>query len=330
MKEVEDVETLYNDLMDLVVRLGNAGVIHGDFNEFNIMVTEDAKPILIDFPQMVSTSHVNARMFFERDVNGIREYFRRRFGYESAGFPLFDELIRDDSLDVEVSCSGFTKEMEKELLQEYGMESPSDEEEEDDEDNVNVSGYEKDDEEEELNQMRQQVEEEVKFSEQKPKEKSFNIQNYIASMANTDSPEEVDQFEDAIDDTNPVAVDRAEQISEIEKMRGTLSGTHIGNADSDDDLPDDDQLGELNPSSRQYRLKMVEKILNDAKSHRSYSTTASTIAPDVVKDRIRKNLDFKEKREQRKRCVAKGEANAVTRVRNDNRDTVKQYAGWDF
>lgn len=59
---MEDVETLYNDLMDLIVQLGNAGVIHGDFNEFNIMVTDDAKPILIDFPQMVSTSHLNAQM----------------------------------------------------------------------------------------------------------------------------------------------------------------------------------------------------------------------------------------------------------------------------
>ena len=62
INEVEDVEALYNDLMNLIVSLGNAGVIHGDFNEFNIMVTQDAKPILIDFPQMVSTSHPNARM----------------------------------------------------------------------------------------------------------------------------------------------------------------------------------------------------------------------------------------------------------------------------
>lgn len=61
INEVEDVEQLYNDLMDLIVRLGNAGVIHGDFNEFNIMVSDDAKPILIDFPQMVSTSHINAK-----------------------------------------------------------------------------------------------------------------------------------------------------------------------------------------------------------------------------------------------------------------------------
>lgn len=62
INEVEDVESLYNDLMDLIVNLGNSGVIHGDFNEFNIMVKDDQKPILIDFPQMVSTSHPNARM----------------------------------------------------------------------------------------------------------------------------------------------------------------------------------------------------------------------------------------------------------------------------
>lgn len=55
--------------------------------------------------------------FFERDVNCVREYFRRRFGYECAGFPSFDDLTRDDNLDVEVSCSGFTKEMERDILQ---------------------------------------------------------------------------------------------------------------------------------------------------------------------------------------------------------------------
>lgn len=56
------------------------------------------------------------KRFFDRDVNGVREYFRRRFGYESAGYPTFDELTRDDVLDAEVSCSGLSKEMEKDLL----------------------------------------------------------------------------------------------------------------------------------------------------------------------------------------------------------------------
>uniref|UniRef100_A0A1B0CDI8 non-specific serine/threonine protein kinase n=1 Tax=Lutzomyia longipalpis TaxID=7200 RepID=A0A1B0CDI8_LUTLO len=53
VREVENVEALYDDLMELIVSLGNCGVIHGDFNEFNIMVTDEGKPILIDFPQMI-------------------------------------------------------------------------------------------------------------------------------------------------------------------------------------------------------------------------------------------------------------------------------------
>lgn len=56
------------------------------------------------------------KRFFERDVNCVREYFRKKFGYIGAGFPTFEELTRDDDLDVEVACSGFTKEMEKDLL----------------------------------------------------------------------------------------------------------------------------------------------------------------------------------------------------------------------
>lgn len=48
--------------MDLIVRFANHGVIHGDFNEFNLMLDENDKPIVIDFPQMVSTSHENAKM----------------------------------------------------------------------------------------------------------------------------------------------------------------------------------------------------------------------------------------------------------------------------
>lgn len=89
---MEDVESLYDDLMNLIVKLGNHGVIHGDFNEFNIMITNEGKPIVIDFPQMISTEHINARMYFERDVNCVQEFFKRRFGYESELFPTFDDI----------------------------------------------------------------------------------------------------------------------------------------------------------------------------------------------------------------------------------------------
>ena len=59
---MKDVPQLYSDLMDLIVRFANNGVIHGDFNEFNLMLDDQDKPIVIDFPQMVSTSHENAKM----------------------------------------------------------------------------------------------------------------------------------------------------------------------------------------------------------------------------------------------------------------------------
>ncbi len=47
--------------MSLVVRLAQHGLIHGDFNEFNLMIREDnGEPMVIDFPQMVSVRHANA------------------------------------------------------------------------------------------------------------------------------------------------------------------------------------------------------------------------------------------------------------------------------
>lgn len=60
--DVADVEGLYDELMNLIIRFADSGVIHGDFNEFNIMLKEDENPVIIDFPQMVSTLHPNAEM----------------------------------------------------------------------------------------------------------------------------------------------------------------------------------------------------------------------------------------------------------------------------
>jgi len=67
VNELTDPEKVYDDLMNLIVRLGNSGVIHGDFNEFNLMLTDDGNPILIDFPQMMSTSHLNAELYVKNE-----------------------------------------------------------------------------------------------------------------------------------------------------------------------------------------------------------------------------------------------------------------------
>ena len=54
--------------MDLIIKLAEYGLVHGDFNEFNLMIDDDEVVTMIDFPQMVSTSHPNAPYYFHRDV----------------------------------------------------------------------------------------------------------------------------------------------------------------------------------------------------------------------------------------------------------------------
>lgn len=119
---------LYAELMEMIVALAKRGLIHGDFNEFNILIREDEHadgsvtltPILIDFPQTVSTNHANAQMYFDRDVGCIKRYFERRFKYVSdEPGPFFQDAVKgvevDKRLDVEVEASGFSKKMAKDL-----------------------------------------------------------------------------------------------------------------------------------------------------------------------------------------------------------------------
>ncbi|KAF8271389.1 RIO1-domain-containing protein [Lactarius quietus] len=124
---------LYSQLLDLIVRLTHAGLIHGDFNEFNILIRRsNGEP-------MVSTSHENAEWYFNRDVECIRTFFRRRFKYESAIYPRFKATIGEGGkdefrLDVVVEASGFGRR-EMKVLEQYAesvKESQSESEPDDD------------------------------------------------------------------------------------------------------------------------------------------------------------------------------------------------------
>ncbi|KAM0145132.1 hypothetical protein ACHAP3_000254 [Botrytis cinerea] len=133
ISSVPDPASLYAELISMILRLAQYGLIHGDFNEFNILIKEETNPenpeevlsltpILIDFPQMVSVDHVNAEYYFDRDVNCIKRFFDRRFHFTSnekgPHFKDARKLIGKDGvkrLDVSVEASGFSKKMAKEL-----------------------------------------------------------------------------------------------------------------------------------------------------------------------------------------------------------------------
>ena len=59
----------------MVVKFAEYGLIHGDFNEFNILISEEGKLTVIDFPQCISSSHLNGKEYFERDVECLYRYF---------------------------------------------------------------------------------------------------------------------------------------------------------------------------------------------------------------------------------------------------------------
>ena len=72
-------------MISIVIDLARHGLIHGDFNEYNLILKPETSIfMLIDFPQMVSTSHENAEAYFDRDVECIAQFFCRRFNFERA------------------------------------------------------------------------------------------------------------------------------------------------------------------------------------------------------------------------------------------------------
>ena len=145
---VPDPASLYAELMELLIKLGSMGLIHGDFNEFNIMIREEEEetsgtltliPVLIDFPQMVSMDHANAEMYFKRDVDCVKRFFERRFGFISdESGPFFRDVKKSVGvgvrrLDVQVEASGFSRKMAKELesyMQEHGVDGDTEQHQE--------------------------------------------------------------------------------------------------------------------------------------------------------------------------------------------------------
>eukprot|EP00624_Nannochloropsis_granulata_P007850 evm.model.NODE_9859_length_36964_cov_30.200871.4 len=90
-------EKVFPVCIDLIVRMASRGLVHCDFNEFNLMINEGGKVTLIDFPQMISTSHANAKDMFERDVNGVVKFFAMKMHYvpEESEIPKFEEVLAE-------------------------------------------------------------------------------------------------------------------------------------------------------------------------------------------------------------------------------------------
>eukprot|EP01138_Halocafeteria_seosinensis_P007374 gb/GECG01007539.1/.p1 GENE.gb/GECG01007539.1/~~gb/GECG01007539.1/.p1 ORF type:complete len:352 (+),score=23.58 gb/GECG01007539.1/:1-1056(+) len=110
---LENPENVYNECMNYIIRFAECGLIHCDFNEFNIMISlvDGVERItIIDFPQMVSVDHPNAHKLFDRDVHCIVNYFAKKYNFSSSYIPDFKSVETTRRLDVDVEASGFSHE----------------------------------------------------------------------------------------------------------------------------------------------------------------------------------------------------------------------------
>ncbi|XP_077571051.1 serine/threonine-protein kinase RIO2-like [Stigmatopora nigra] len=299
--ELQDPPGLYSEFMDLIVKLANYGLIHGDFNEFNLMLDDQDHITMIDFPQMVSTSHPNAEWYFDRDVKCIRDFFAKRFGYESELFPTFKDIRRSHSLDIEVSASGFTKELEEDAAVLYPA-GPEGEEDDDEEDS--------------------DVEETVEDVE--TEQQSLDVAEYDNAILELEGLK--------VSETNGAKVEESEKCEgdEINSDPTTLDKT-VNDLEEElaDDCPELPDLSALNKEFQPFRdsdslLQMAEhrRRRMDSEATVGSAGSCSTIPPELVRQKVRRQLTKQQKSAQRRR-LQKGEANLVTKSRRENQSNIK-------
>ncbi|XP_048359184.1 serine/threonine-protein kinase RIO2 isoform X2 [Sphaerodactylus townsendi] len=343
--QLKDPPSLYNELMELIVKLANYGLIHGDFNEFNLMLDDEDHVTMIDFPQMVSTSHPNAEWYFDRDVKCIRDFFMKRFNYESELYPTFKDIRKECSLDVEIAASGYTKEMQEddELLCPAGLDSEGHKAElsppvqdaegkrelyygTDEETEGDVTDEVEDPFEDQFSGDLEPTSEEDSADES---EQSLDLKELCSALQPVEG--QIIAAEDRAKAVSSV-IDFSEDKKKIEKsteMEDQIGqGEDPADKENEDKCPDLVDLSKLNREFRPFRDNEGRFHISDHRTRTTSVTSVgsagsrSTIPLDLVKQKIKRQLTKQHKAALRRR-VQKGEANVYTKQRREHMHNIK-------
>lgn len=231
---------------------------------------------------------------------------------------------REDCIDVEVRASGLTKQMEKDLLIEMGFEDEEEEKEDNDDDSENETykdciGQNFEDLETQIKDLQLQVESAMKeqfhISTKKTLNNEYEHPEEVTATSHSEKQNSTEGKCKRNDETTAAEENAATVEERNEPASCDLSSTEIEvhNTQEESALGVKDEI-------------VFDKDCFDTRSMWSASTT-STIAPEVIKRRIKLTLDKRDKNNQSRKIAVKGEASAVTRARRDNRATIKESTG---
>ncbi len=78
--EIPEAEKVLDEILLNVQKCYlEAGIIHADLSEFNIILKPNWHILIIDWPQYVKRDHPDAEHLLKRDVHNITRFFRRKF-----------------------------------------------------------------------------------------------------------------------------------------------------------------------------------------------------------------------------------------------------------
>lgn len=327
---VEDAGALYDRLMALIVKMARHGVIHGDFNEFNLIMLEDERIVMIDFPQMVSIDHPNAEYYFDRDVTCVRTFFKRKFDYESEDWPKFDEVERKGNMDVLLEASGFTKKMALDLNKAYDegdflahceqelrnrQEEDLGEDEDDSDDSKSMEDIQEEPEDLEKDHEELQAQENTVKQQKIVLSQTTRFTDWLSDATNQLEAVDLD------------ALKSEEGYKDIELPPEDFK--RPADSENDDENDEDEEEGEEEDADGHVAVEeQVAKVVKKKRvpsGARSVASSAATFTAEDVKRRLA--LDRKRNKEKI-RLKVKGKQSAVGRNRKDNKDVIAEYAGW--
>lgn len=232
---------------------------------------------------------------------------------------------REDCIDVEVKASGMTKQMEKDLLIEMGYEDDEGckkeeekQEEEDSEEEIYENCIEQnfEDLETKIKDLQLQVENTMK--------EEFNVPVRETSQHNDNERfEKISMASRSEKEDNTEIEYKTTEATIVENVTGDKKNSEHTSCDISSKINFPDMQESV--SNTENETAYVEDFL-DTQSMWSISTTA-TIAPNVIRKRVKMTLQKRDRKSQPKKIIAKGEASAVTRTQRDNRDTIRESTG---